>query len=127
MSPAEARTLFLDQLGPNDTLARYGEKAAVAAILAATNQSAEVAERMALAGQREPMGHNYFQRVYRAMRGADTCEYCDGTGDVHRPDGEWLGKCDCVCGMCANAGMNPCCVRCGHTLAAQPATSGSAA
>jgi hypothetical protein len=36
MSPAEARTLFLDQLGPNDTLARYGEKAAVAAILAAT-------------------------------------------------------------------------------------------
>jgi hypothetical protein len=36
MSPDEARTLFLDQLGPNDTLARYGEKAAVAAIMAAT-------------------------------------------------------------------------------------------
>jgi len=36
MSPDEARTLFLDQLGPNDTLARYGEKAAVAAIFAAT-------------------------------------------------------------------------------------------
>jgi len=23
------------------------------------------------------------------------CEYCDGTGDVHRADGEYLGKCDC--------------------------------
>jgi len=21
------------------------------------------------------------------------CEYCDGTGDVHRLDGEWLGEC----------------------------------
>lgn len=21
------------------------------------------------------------------------CEYCDGTGDVHRADGEWLGEC----------------------------------
>jgi 20S proteasome alpha/beta subunit len=24
------------------------------------------------------------------------CEYCDGTGDVHRADGEWLGSCNCV-------------------------------
>lgn len=25
------------------------------------------------------------------------CEYCDGTGDIHRPDGEWLGECkECV-------------------------------
>lgn len=24
------------------------------------------------------------------------CEYCDGTGDVHRADGEWMGECpDC--------------------------------
>lgn len=23
------------------------------------------------------------------------CPYCDGTGDVHRADGEWLGACDC--------------------------------
>jgi hypothetical protein len=23
------------------------------------------------------------------------CEYCDGTGDVHRADGEYMGKCDC--------------------------------
>lgn len=21
------------------------------------------------------------------------CEYCDGTGDVHRADGEWMGEC----------------------------------
>lgn len=23
------------------------------------------------------------------------CSSCDGTGDVHRADGEWLGECDC--------------------------------
>ncbi|KQT52172.1 MULTISPECIES: hypothetical protein [unclassified Aureimonas] len=23
----------------------------------------------------------------------ERCEYCDGTGDVHRADGEWLGEC----------------------------------
>ena len=23
------------------------------------------------------------------------CRYCDGTGDVTRADGEWLGTCDC--------------------------------
>jgi hypothetical protein len=23
------------------------------------------------------------------------CPYCDGTGDVHRADGEWLAVCDC--------------------------------
>jgi len=23
------------------------------------------------------------------------CQYCDGTGDVHSPTGEWLGACDC--------------------------------
>ena len=39
MSPEQARALFLDQLGPNDTLARYGEKAAVAAILAAAQSA----------------------------------------------------------------------------------------
>ncbi|WP_250477362.1 hypothetical protein [Caballeronia sp. INML1] len=27
--------------------------------------------------------------------GAKCCEYCDGTGDVHRADGESLGTCDC--------------------------------
>jgi hypothetical protein len=25
------------------------------------------------------------------------CSSCDGTGDVHRADGEWLGECDCGC------------------------------
>lgn len=25
--------------------------------------------------------------------GAGICIYCDGTGDVHRIDGEWLGVC----------------------------------
>jgi len=25
----------------------------------------------------------------------ERCPYCDGTGDVHRTDGEWLGECDC--------------------------------
>ncbi|MES2942964.1 MAG: hypothetical protein V4772_08875 [Pseudomonadota bacterium] len=24
------------------------------------------------------------------------CEHCDGTGHVHRADGEWLGTCACV-------------------------------
>lgn len=24
------------------------------------------------------------------------CEYCDGSGDVHRADGEWLGECMCM-------------------------------
>lgn len=23
------------------------------------------------------------------------CAYCDGTGDVHRPNGEWAGRCVC--------------------------------
>jgi 16S rRNA G966 N2-methylase RsmD len=26
---------------------------------------------------------------------AERCPYCDGTGDVHRADGEWLGVCTC--------------------------------
>jgi len=26
----------------------------------------------------------------------NTCEHCDGTGDVHTPTGEWVGECDCV-------------------------------
>ena len=43
MSPEEARALFLEHCQPGDrgTLERYGEKAAVAAILAATNQPGE--------------------------------------------------------------------------------------
>ena len=26
------------------------------------------------------------------------CEYCDGTGDVHSPDGQWRGVCSCPAG-----------------------------
>jgi len=26
------------------------------------------------------------------------CDKCDDTGDVHRIDGEWLGRCDCPAG-----------------------------
>jgi hypothetical protein len=46
VSPEQARVLFLDQLGPNDTLARYGEKAAVAAILAASSAATGEAEKL---------------------------------------------------------------------------------
>lgn len=28
----------------------------------------------------------------------ERCSYCDDTGDVHRPDGEWLGTCGCPAG-----------------------------
>lgn len=27
---------------------------------------------------------------------APACQKCDGTGDVHRADGEWLGRCSCA-------------------------------
>lgn len=29
---------------------------------------------------------------------ASRCEHCDNTGDVHRPDGEWMGECNCQAG-----------------------------
>lgn len=47
MTPEQARALFLEHCQPGDrgTLERYGEKAAVAAILAATNQAEEVDDR----------------------------------------------------------------------------------
>ncbi|MDF0490035.1 hypothetical protein PX554_18015 [Sphingomonas sp. H39-1-10] len=32
------------------------------------------------------------------------CGYCDGTGDVHRADGEWLGKCVCAAAPATDAG-----------------------
>lgn len=31
-------------------------------------------------------------------RAATPCEYCNGSGDVHRIDGEWLGRCHCEAG-----------------------------
>lgn len=34
--------------------------------------------------------------VFRAYEGAKKpCPNCDGTGDVHRIDGEWMGRCHC--------------------------------
>ena len=32
------------------------------------------------------------------------CEHCGGTGDVHRMDGEWLGRCTCEYGQALKAG-----------------------
>ena len=31
----------------------------------------------------------------RPVLAQDHCRYCDGTGDVHSPDGEWRGECNC--------------------------------
>lgn len=31
-----------------------------------------------------------------APQAGQTCPYCDGTGDVHRADGEWMGRCTCA-------------------------------
>lgn len=37
------------------------------------------------------------QRVFTATPAPEVrCQTCDGTGDVHRADGEWLGDCHCV-------------------------------
>jgi hypothetical protein len=36
---------------------------------------------------------------------AERCSTCDGTGDVHRADGEWLGVCDCPEGRVLRAEM----------------------
>lgn len=32
------------------------------------------------------------------------CPHCDDTGDVHRADGEWLGRCTCLAGAAPPAG-----------------------
>lgn len=40
-----------------------------------------------------------FSDKIRFLIGLDNkCEYCDGTGDVHSPDGEWRGICSCPAG-----------------------------
>ena len=31
----------------------------------------------------------------------ERCPHCDGTGDVHRPDGTWAGTCTCPAGAAA--------------------------
>lgn len=34
------------------------------------------------------------------------CPYCDGSGEVHRADGEWLGTCTCPEGLARKGGEN---------------------
>lgn len=66
----------------------------VSTLTAAQQQGQAVAcERCAGSGTvtatdttRGPDGHDF---------DAD-CPHCDGTGDVHRPDGEWRGRCNCA-------------------------------
>lgn len=31
-----------------------------------------------------------------------SCEYCDGTGDIHSADGKWFGRCNCAFGRDAS-------------------------
>jgi hypothetical protein len=33
------------------------------------------------------------------------CEWCNGTGDVHSPDGEWRGTCVCAGGIAIDAAL----------------------
>lgn len=35
------------------------------------------------------------ESIAAAEQAQHRCQYCDGTGDVHSPTGEWLGACDC--------------------------------
>lgn len=39
--------------------------------------------------------HEAAQLMFQAWLGKPRCQYCDDTGDVHSPDGEWRGTCDC--------------------------------
>lgn len=38
---------------------------------------------------------DYFMAWRPLVGSASVCAYCDGTGDVHRADGEWMGSCGC--------------------------------
>ena len=38
------------------------------------------------------------QQAIAHLRDSELCPYCDGTGDVHRINGEWLGTCHCAAG-----------------------------
>ncbi|MBV6304890.1 hypothetical protein KVP10_08320 [Candidimonas humi] len=35
----------------------------------------------------------------QSLQVAERCPYCDGTGDVHSPDGKWRGICSCSAGV----------------------------
>lgn len=41
--------------------------------------------------------------AWQAARAQPACPHCDGTGDVHSPDGEWRGVCNCEAGPAINA------------------------
>ena len=43
-----------------------------------------------------------------AHASAARCPYCDGTGDVHTPTGEWRGSCICEAGKAAPAPVAQC-------------------
>lgn len=45
----------------------------------------------------------YGKRASQQQADPKRCEYCDGTGDVHRADGEWLGECT----VCKEAQQQP--------------------
>lgn len=41
--------------------------------------------------------------VRALLADARRCPHCDGTGDVHRPDGTWAGTCTCAAGAAVPA------------------------
>lgn len=73
------------------------------ALLARSSQDAETikALREALMKAGQSAGFQYMtaetrDEIEAALANAPRCEHCDGTGDVHRADGEWLGTCTCA-------------------------------
>ena len=73
-------------------------------------QAGEVMTRERLAAICE-VGHDRSAFVAAISQQAEPrCENCDGTGDVHREDGEWLGECKCQqaepeCVTCNDVGI----------------------
>lgn len=41
---------------------------------------------------------NALRAALEGQEAAKPCQYCDGTGDVHTPTGEWRGRCTCPAG-----------------------------
>lgn len=103
MNQEQARLLFINHCKPGGaaTLQRYGTQAAIDAIGTLTAFIEAEARRYAAFYPEASDGRNTFVifadmvRDMTAQRAEGRCEYCDGTGDVHRADGEWMGACDC--------------------------------
>lgn len=80
----------------------------------------EVANALAwVAWSSHPQGYDYFKRVNdyilaRLAAAEGRCATCDGTGDVHRIDGEWLGPCPHGCKVAFDP---PFCSVCGFDCA----------